>query len=239
VNLAFVVYPGFTALDLIGPCEVIGRWPDSQLDFVATTARPVRSDLGLIVTPTATTDALADPDVIVVPGASEPLVVLDDQDLLRWLARTAPQAKWTASVCTGAGLFAAAGLLARRRTATHWAFREHLRALGAEVVAERVVWDGTHISAAGVSAGIDMALALTARVHGEQVARALQLAIEYDPQPPFATGSPERADASTLRLALRMMLGDRPVRALASALTHLASARGRRPLGGRDKRSPQ
>jgi DJ-1/PfpI family len=128
-------------------------------------------------------------------------------------ARSAPGCQWTASVCTGAGLYAAAGLLEGKKTTTHWGFRDNLRAMGVEVVADRVVWQGNHISGAEVSAGIDMALALTEHVHGRKLAESLQLVIEYDPQPPFDTGAPTKADASTLRLALRVLLGDRPFQA--------------------------
>jgi transcriptional regulator GlxA family with amidase domain len=145
-------------------------------------------------------------------------------------------------VCTGAGLYAAAGLLAGKKTTTHWAFRDNLRAMGVEVVADRVVWQGNHVSGAGVSAGIDMALSLTDRVHGREVAESLQLAIEYDPQPPFQSGSPSKADASTLRLAFRVLLGDRPVQAFTQMQGHAVAARLRRArtaLSGRrrDKHS--
>jgi transcriptional regulator GlxA family with amidase domain len=224
VRIAYVVYPGFTALDLVGPYEVISRWPDAEVRFLATSLEPVRADRGLTVTPTDTPDSLPDADLIVVPGAEDPLTVLEDEALIGWLRAAAPRARWTASVCSGAGLYAQAGLLAGRPTTTHWAFREALRAMGADVVAERVVWDGTHVSGAGVSAGIDMALALTARVHDEELAKALQLGIEYDPQPPFATGSPEKADAGTLRLALRLLLGDEPVRSAGRFARHFVRA---------------
>jgi transcriptional regulator GlxA family with amidase domain len=159
--------------------------------------------------------------------------------LLEWLRAAAPGCQWTASVCTGAGLYAAAGLLEGKRTTTHWGFRDNLRALGIEVVADRVVWQGNHVSGAGVSAGIDMALSLTERVHGRELAESLQLVIEYDPQPPFDSGSPTKADASTLRLALRVLLGDRPLRmatrmngqALAARLGR--ARRALRPIGAR------
>jgi putative intracellular protease/amidase len=161
---------------------------------------------------------------------------VSDKVLIDWLRSTAPQCDWTASVCTGAGLYAAAGLLEGKTTTTHWGFRDNLRAMGVEVVADRVVWQGTHISGAGVSAGIDIALALTERVHGRDLAESLQLLIEYDPQPPFDTGAPTKADASTLRLAFRLLLGDRPLR-MASRVYGQASAarfaRARRALGGR------
>jgi putative intracellular protease/amidase len=162
--------------------------------------------------------------------------VLSDEVLIDWLRTAAPNCQWTASVCTGAGLYAAAGLLEGKKTTTHWGSRDNLKAMGVEVVGDRVVWEGNHISGAGVSAGIDMALALTERVHGRKLAESLQLAIEYDPQPPFGTGSPDNADASTLRLALRVLLGDRPFQMAARISRHGAAARfsrARRALANR------
>lgn len=228
MRLAFVLYPGFTALDLVGPYEVMSRWPDADVRFLAASLEPVRTDRGLTVIPTDTPQSLPDPDVIVVPGAENPLPLLDDTVLVAWLRAAAPGCTWTASVCTGAGLYAAAGLLDGRPTTTHWGFRDNLRALGVEVVADRVVWADSHISGAGVSAGIDMALALTERVHGRPLAEALQLAIEYDPQPPFDAGSPDKASAGTLRLAMRVLLGDRPVRMAARMNGQMLAAYARR-----------
>jgi transcriptional regulator GlxA family with amidase domain len=225
MKIAYVVYPDFTALDLVGPYEVVSRWPDAEVHFLASSLEPVRADVGLTVIPTDTPDTLPDPDLIVVPGSGNPVPVLNDHVLIEWLRAAAPGCQWTASVCTGAGLYAAAGLLEGKKTTTHWAFRDNLRAMGVEVVADRVVWQGSHISGAGVSAGIDMALALTDRVHGRKLAESLQLTIEYDPQPPFDKGSPEKADASTLRLALRILLGDRPFKAAARYNRHSAAAR--------------
>jgi hypothetical protein len=137
---------------------------------------------------------------------------------------------------TGAGLYAAAGLLEGKTTTTHWGFRDNLRAMGIDVVAERVVWQGNHVSGAGVSAGIDMALSLTERVHWRKLAEALQLVIEYDPQPPLNSGSPTKADASTLRLAFRLLVGDRPVRFATEVIGQASAARvrrARRALTGR------
>ena len=228
MKIAYVLYPDFTALDLIGPYEVISRWPDAEVHFLARSLEPVRCDQGLTVIPTDTPATLPDPDLIVVPGSGKPVPVMSDQVLIDWLRAAAPNCKWTASVCTGAGLYAAAGLLEGKTTTTHWAFRDNLRAMGIEVVADRVVWQGNHISGAGVSAGIDMALALTDRVHGRELAESLQLAIEYDPQPPFNSGSPTKADASTLRLALRILMGDRPVRFFTQVSTQAITARLRR-----------
>jgi transcriptional regulator GlxA family with amidase domain len=227
-RIAYVLYPGFTALDLVGPYEVISRWPDAEVHFLARSLEPVRCDRGLTVIPTDTPETLPDPDVIVVPGSEAPLPLLEDAVLVEWLRAAAPRARWTASACTGAGLYAAAGLLEGRTTTTHWGFRDNLRAMGVDVVADRVAWDGNHVSGAGVSAGIDMALALTERVHGRELAEALQLVIEYDPEPPFDSGSPAKADPGTLRLALRVLLGDRPLRSAARLNRQATAARLRR-----------
>jgi transcriptional regulator GlxA family with amidase domain len=231
MKIAFVLYPRFTALDLVGPYDVISRWPDAEVHFLAATLDPVRTDRALTVLPTVTPSGLPDPDLIVVPGSETPLPLLEDQALIEWIRAAAPGCRWTASVCTGAGLYAAAGLLVGKRTTTHWGFRDNLRAMGIDVAEQRVVWDGTHISGAGVAAGIDMALALTERVHGRALAEALQLAIEYDPEPPFATGSPEKASGSTLRLALKVLLGDRPLLTAARLNAQATRARLRRLAG--------
>lgn len=232
MKIAYVVYPEFTALDLIGPYEVISLWPDVELHWVATTRDPVKTDHGLAVVPTATPADLPDPDVVVIPGSSEPLGVLGDEALLDWVRQVAPQAQWLASACTGAAVYGAAGVLRGRRATTHWAFRENLGAMGVDVVADRVVFDPPFVTGAGVSAGIDMALALTARVHGERLAKAIQLGIEYDPQPPFDAGAPEKADASTLRLAMRLLLGDAPLRTAMATGSRLVGDRLRGLRGG-------
>jgi len=236
MKVAYVLYPDFTALDLVGPYEVISRWPEAEVHFLARSLDPVRCDVGLTVVPTDTPETLRDPALIVVPGSGNPVPVLSDDALVDWLRSAAPGCQWTASVCTGAGLYAAAGLLEGKKTTTHWGFRDNLRAMGVEVVGDRVVWEGNHISGAGVSAGIDMALALTDRVHGRKLAESLQLIIEYDPQPPFDSGSPVKADASTLRLAFRLLLGDRPFQMAARVNGHAATerlGRARRALKGR------
>jgi transcriptional regulator GlxA family with amidase domain len=237
VKIACVVYSDCTALDFVGPCEVISRWPDTEVHFVASGSAPVRTDCGLTVIPTDTTESLTDPDLIVVPGSGNPLPVLGDQVLIDWLARTAPKCQWTASVCTGASLYAAAGLLEGKKTSTHWAFRDVVRAYGPEVVADRVVWQGKHISAAGVSAGIDMALTLTERVHGPELAKALQLVIEYDPQPPLDSGSLEKADPATKRLAMKVLTTGysriEVVARMSRAIMGARLGRARRALSGR------
>jgi len=231
MKIAYVLYDDFTALDLIGPYEVISQWPDVELHFLATHAGPVPTDHGLQMLPTDTPETLRDPDVVVMPGSGKPLGPLENEELLQWVRDVAPNAQWMASACTGSGVYAAAGLLEGKRATTHWGFRENLKAMGVDVVADRVVFDGKFITGAGVSAGIDMALSLTAKVHGEEVAKAIQLGIEYDPQPPFDSGSPDKASASTLRLAVRMLLGDRPadVVSMGARMARDRLARMRRP----------
>jgi transcriptional regulator GlxA family with amidase domain len=236
MKVAFVVYPDLTALDIVGPYEIISRWPDAEIHFVSSAAGPVKTDRGLTLIPTDTTESLTDPDLIVVPGSGNPLPVLDDQVLIDWLAATAPECQWTASVCTGASLYAAAGLLEGKKTSTHWAFRDVVRAYGPEVVPDRVVWQGNHISAAGVSAGIDMALTLSERVHGRELAEALQLVIEYDPQPPLDSGSLEKADPATKRLAMKILTEGfsriEVVARMGRAIVSARLGRARRALSG-------
>jgi transcriptional regulator GlxA family with amidase domain len=233
MKIAYVLYEDFTALDLIGPYEVISQWPDAEIHFVATTTGPVRTDHGLAMLPTDTPQTLPDPDVIVIPGSSKPLGPLGDEALIAWVRSASETAQWCASACTGSGVYAAAGGLKGRKATTHWAFRENLKAMGVDVVADRVVVDGKYVTGAGVSAGIDMALLLTGKVHGEEAAKAIQLGIEYDPQPPFDAGSPDKASASTLRLAMRMLMGDRPVAMMAGLGQRLAQDRLRGLRGAR------
>jgi transcriptional regulator GlxA family with amidase domain len=225
MKIAFVLYPDFTGLDLVGPYDVISRWPEAEVHFVARSLDPVRADRGLTVIPTDTPETLPDPDLVLVPGSENPLPVMDDQVLIEWLRAAAPKCDWTVSICSGAGLHAAAGLLEGKATTTHWGFRDNLRAMGVKVVDDRVVWQDNHISGAGVSAGIDTALALTERVHGRELAQALQLVIEYDPQPPFDSGSPTKADPNTIRLARRILLGDHPIRTAARFSRQILGAR--------------
>jgi transcriptional regulator GlxA family with amidase domain len=207
MDIAFVLYEGFTGLDLVGPYDVIASWPGARARFVATEARPIVADNGLTVVPTDTPDSFPHPDLVVIPGSSRPFGPLQDLALLDWVRGAARSARWLASVCTGASVYAAAGLLAGRRATTHWAFRDVLASMGVDVSTDRVVVDEPFISGAGVSAGIDMALALTARVHGDDEAKRIQLAIEYDPQPPFDAGSPEKAGPEILKLTLERLAG--------------------------------
>jgi transcriptional regulator GlxA family with amidase domain len=201
MNIAIVLYDRFTALDAIGPYEVLSRLPDANVKFVAREAGPLRTDNGMltIVAEHALEEASA-PEIVLIPGGPGDVVARAGDAVLEWLRTADRTSTWTTSVCTGSLILAAAGLLAGKRATSHWLAMEELRRLGAEPVSERVVFDGKLVTAAGVSAGIDMALALAARVAGDSVAQAIQLGIEYDPQPPFAAGSPRTAPAQIVEL---------------------------------------
>ena len=203
MNIAILVYERFTALDAIGPYEVLGRIPGASLVFVASERGPVRSDKGtLTILAEHSIEDVRRPEVLLVPGGPGEVAARAGGPVLDWLREAHETSTWTASVCTGSLVLAAAGLLEGRRATSHWLALEELGRLGAEPVSERVVFDGKIVTAAGVSAGIDMALTLAARIAGEPAAQAIQLGIEYDPQPPFAAGSPQTAPSEIVE-ALR------------------------------------
>ncbi|MET9349050.1 DJ-1/PfpI family protein [Streptomyces termitum] len=196
MQIAVLLYEGFTSLDAVGPYEILSRLPGAETVLVAKAAGPVRNDQGSLAL--VADKALADvprPDVVLVPGGPETRRAAHDPELREWLRTADATSTWTTSVCTGALLLAAAGLLDGRRATTHWLAREELRALGAEPTAERVVFDGKYVTAAGVSSGIDMGLHLLGRIAGDDAAMTVQLLTEYDPQPPYDAGSPEKAPA--------------------------------------------
>lgn len=193
-TVAFALFPGVTQLDLTGPAQVMSRWPETDVHLVAASLDPVATDAGFSLVPTATFAECPRVDVLCVPGGDGVFTHLEDEDLLGFVRRAASEATWVTSVCTGAFVLAAAGLLTGRRAATHWASQGLLERLGVEVVAERVVFDGNVVTGGGVTAGIDFALTLTAAELGEDFAKRLQLQFEYDPAPPFDAGSPEKAD---------------------------------------------
>jgi len=190
------VFPGLTALDAIGPHEVLSRVPGATVDLVAASASPIRAGGGLMIVPTATFADRDRADVLLVPGG--PGVPVDDAALLAWLRAIDATTRITASVCTGALLLAAAGILRGVEATTHWKWFDRLAELGAVPVRERVVERGKLITAAGVSAGIDGALVIAARLTDPLTAQAIQLQIEYDPAPPFAAGNPATATAEVL-----------------------------------------
>jgi putative intracellular protease/amidase len=203
MDIAILIYDRFTALDAVGPYEVLSRLPDAKVTFVAEYAGPKRTDTGqLALLADATISELSHPEIVVVPGGPGQAALMEDGPVHRWLRGAHETSTWTTSVCTGSLILAAAGLLEGIRATSHWLALEELGSLGAEPSSERVVFEGKIVTAAGVSAGIDMALALVARVAGEQLAQAIQLGIEYDPQPPFDAGSPRTAPAEIVE-ALR------------------------------------
>lgn len=194
MKIAILVYDGFTALDAIGPYEVLRSAPGWEVEFVAEERGEVRTDSGAVgLSADRSLDEVTAADVVLVPGGPGSRELMQDEELLSWLREIDRATTWTTSVCTGSLLLAAAGLLEGRRATGHWLFLEPLREHGAEPVGGRYVEDGKVITAAGVSAGIDMALYLVGREAGPEVAQAIQLGIEYDPDPPFDAGSPEKA----------------------------------------------
>ena len=195
-EIALFLYDGMTALDAIGPYEVLARLPDAEVKFVAATPGPKQTDVGLVLTADASLDDVPTPDIIVIPGSGK-VPFLEDPAAVEWVRRAHETSKWTTSVCTGSMLLGAAGVLQGKRATSHWVVREP--------VAERVVIEGKVITAGGVSAGIDMALTLAAREAGEDEARALQLVIEYDPQPPYDSGSLEKAEPETRQRATELL----------------------------------
>lgn len=194
MQIAILLYDRFTALDAIGPYEVLSRLPGARVTFVAEQPGLVRTDTRqLAVNADAALAELPEPAIVLVPGGPGQSALMEDGPVHAWLRAAHERSTWTTSVCTGSLILAAAGLLEGRRAISNWQALEQLRALGADVVEERVVFDGKLATSAGVTAGLDMALALAARIAGEQVAQAIQLGIEYDPEPPFDAGSPTSA----------------------------------------------
>ncbi len=193
MKIVILLYEGFTALDAIGPYEVLSRLPGADLTFAAARAGVVTSDTGFLkITATAGIADIAAADLLLVPGGPGDEGVRAHVPTLEWLRRLHTGTTWTTSVCTGSLILGAAGLLQGQRATTHWAFFDELRAYGAEPVKARAVESGKIVTAAGVSAGIDMALRLVQRIAGDDLARGIQIGIEYDPDPPFDAGSPEK-----------------------------------------------
>ena len=204
MNVAIPIFDQFTALDAVGPYEVLSRVPGATVHFIAADPGPKRTENGMLaLTADLALDEMAHPEVIVVPGGFGTRALMSDETILAWLRIAHESSEWTTSVCTGSLLLAAAGILVGLEATTHWLELETLRSHGATPVARRVVEQGKVMTAAGVSAGIDMALTLTARIAGDELAQAIQLGIEYDPAPPFNSGSPATASARLVELVRR------------------------------------
>ena len=195
IRIAMLLYPNLTQLDLTAPYEVLARLPGAEISLVWKSLESVTSGTGLRLSPSTTLSEAAAADVLFVPGGSGLTSLLQDQEVLRFLRRQAATARYVTAVCTGSLLLGAAGLLDGYRATTHWAYHELLERSGAIPVRQRVVIDRNRITAGGVTAGMDFALRLTAELCGEQQARGIQLGLEYDPEPPFDSGTPERATA--------------------------------------------
>jgi putative intracellular protease/amidase len=213
MQIAILLFDRFTVLDAIGPYQVLSGLPGAGVTFVAEHPGPVRDEEGsLVVSAGAGLADVPRPDVIVVPGGPGQAGQMRDGPVHEWLRAADQSSTWTTSVCTGSLILAAAGLLAGRRATTHWLAMDELGQLGATPVGERVVFDGKYVTAAGVSSGIDMGLALAGRIAGDETAQAIQLVIEYDPEPPYDAGSPDRAPAaivSQMRARSRFILTGR------------------------------
>ncbi len=212
-QIAIVLYPRFTALDLIGPYEVLRMLPDAEVRFVAHEPGPVVADSGvLLIGATHSFDETPSPDLILVPGGPGCFGAAKDEKLLDWLRAVSPGAQWTTSVCTGSVILAAAGLLNGLRATTHWSSLTALSLYGVTAVPdERIVRAGPDeriVTAAGVSAGIDLALWLADEIAGTKKAEAIQLAIEYDPQPHLDSGHRSKASAGTITASTLLLSRD-------------------------------
>jgi putative intracellular protease/amidase len=196
MDIAIPLFEGITALDAIGPYEVLSRLPGAKVRFVAVTPGPYRTDnRQLTLMADEPLSAVPHPEVVMVPGGFGTRALMAPGPLLDWIRAAHETSRFTTSVCTGSLLLAAAGILRGLEATTHWMVLEQLAEYGARPTLKRVVEQGKVITAAGVSSGIDMALTLAARIAGDDVAQAIQLGIEYDPQPPFSAGSPLTAPA--------------------------------------------
>ena len=201
MRISILVFERLTALDAIGPYEVLSRLPGAELEFVAKEAGQVRTDTGALgVSADKSLADTAPPEILLIPGGAGNRPLLEDDEVLDWVRDAHENTTWTTSVCTGSLVLGAAGLLEGVRATSHWAYVERLREYGAEPAKERVVIDGKIVTAAGVSSGIDMALTLVAEIAGAEVAQAIQLGIEYDPAPPFDAGSPDKAPPAIVEL---------------------------------------
>jgi putative intracellular protease/amidase len=201
MRIAIPLYDRFTALDAVGPYEVLARLPGASVTWLAREPGVVRNDNGMLgIEATAAYEDLPDPEIVLVPGGTGTNEVLDDERLVGWIRRAHESSEWTTSVCTGSLLLGAAGVLDGLDATCHWLDLPDLERYGARPTGRRVVEQGKVITAAGVSSGIDMGLVLVEKIAGRDVAEAIQLGIEYDPQPPFDAGSVEKARPETVEL---------------------------------------
>jgi len=199
ISIAFLLFDGITQLDLMGPAQVLSRLGNTTVHLVAKDNDPVSTDSGFPLMPTATMDEIKAADILCVPGGFGTLDVMQDTRSLEWVKEISATATWITSVCTGSLILGAAGLLKGYKAACHWASRDQLAYFGAIPTAERIVFDRNRASGGGVTSGIDFGLALAAEIRGDAYAKFIQLSLEYDPDPPFTSGSPDKAEEQTLR----------------------------------------
>jgi len=218
MQIVFLFYDGMTALDAIGPHEILCRLPGAKVQRAAQCAGKISTDsAGLMLNAEYCLSEISHADVLVIPGSGSATTLQEYPEILAWVSRIHKTTQWTVSVCTGSLILGAAGLLSGLRATTHWAALDRLLIWGAKPTNSRIVEDGKIMTAAGVSAGIDMALTLAAKISGEKLAQAIQLGIEYDPAPPFDVGSPAKANPVLLEAlrgrmvaAFEMLRVDRP-----------------------------
>jgi transcriptional regulator GlxA family with amidase domain len=206
MQTALVLYEQFTALDIVGPFQTLADVPGIDAFFVAERVGPVRDHTGrLSLVATKSFDEVTAPDIVVVPGGFADATATVDHPVVKWLRRVHPTTTWTTSVCTGSIFLGLAGIVQGLEATCHWGAMDRLAALGAKPTGRRVVRQGKVVTAAGVSSGIDMGLTLVGEMFGADMARAIQLAIEYDPQPPYDTGSPEKAGPELVTMVASLM----------------------------------
>ena len=223
LSVAFLVFPNVTQLDLTGPAQVLSRLGNTELNLVWKNTDPVPTDAGFPLLPTASFDQVREVNILCVPGGLGTMEIMQDAETLDWVRTVASQADWVTSVCTGSLVLGAAGLLKGYKATCHWASIEQLSYFGAEPVHERSVQDRNRFTGGGVTSGIDFALALAAKIRGEDFARFIQLSIEYDPHPPFDSGSPDKAQPEILAQYHKMIEANVPdrgakVKAIAKSL---------------------
>jgi transcriptional regulator GlxA family with amidase domain len=198
MKIVVLLFDNFTALDIVGPYEILNKLPDSKIIFAGQEKKEYSDPYGLRISVDSSIDETSDADILLVPGGPGIDSLLTDKDIIGWIRKIDLTTKWTVSVCSGSLLLAQSGLLDGKNCTTHWRRKEQLRHFNVMVKDERYIQDGKFITSAGVSAGIDMALYLVSKIAGDQTAMVFQLAIEYDPKPPFNCGSPDKASVEIL-----------------------------------------
>ncbi len=216
-NIVFTLFDQVTQLDFTGPVQFLSRMPGAIVHVAAKALEPVMTDVGFAIMPTVTFEDCPPADLLCVPGGLGVAAALGDSALLAFVKRQADAAQWTTSVCTGAFILGRAGLLQGKRATTHWGYTQLLHHVGAVHEDARTVFDGKVVTAGGVTSGIDFALAIIARLHGERVARSIQLSLEYDPAPPFAGGTPATSPSDIVS-TMRAKFYDRAATRMEAAL---------------------